>query len=150
MEHDEKTATAGFFFSINNQITALWGIYVAATFAGAGFSLATKGGVSLAEATFAAVGFSIFAIGHYHLIRNAVIRLNGVRTKLLKVTATSDQPNPFPKEFEPGQSTFDDMLLIATHPTGPWSRSAQAHIAIDLCVVALIFRAQIASIVTIW
>lgn len=150
MDHKEKAATAGFFFSINNQITALWGIYVAATFAGAGFSLATEGGVSPTEASFAAAGFSIFAIGHYHLIRNAVIRLNGLRTKVLEVTADAENPPSFPKEFEPGKSAFDEMMLIATHPTGPWSRSAQAHIAIDLCVVALIFRAQIADIIANW
>lgn len=146
MTHDEKTAAAEFFFSINSQITGLWGIYIAATFTGAGFSLASAGGVSPVEATLAAAGFSIFAIGHYHLIRNAVTRLNGLREKILNVTAASDRPDLFPKDFEPGKTAFDGIVLIATHPTGPWSRSAVAHIAIDLCVVALIFRAQIAGV----
>ena len=146
MEHKEKSAAADFFFSINSQITGLWGIYIAATFTGAGFSLASKGGISLIEACLAALGFSIFAFGHYHLIRNAVTRLNGLREKILSVTAASDRPDLFPKEFEPGKTVFDGMVLIATHPTGPWLRSAQAHIAIDLCVVALIFRAQIAGV----
>ncbi len=146
MTHDEKTAAAEFFFSINSQITGLWGIYIAATFTGAGFSLASAGGVSPVEATLAAAGFSIFAIGHYHLIRNAVTRLNGLRTKILEVSAASGQPDPFPRAFETGTSAFDDMMLIATHPTGPWSRSAAAHVAIDACVVALIFRAQLSGL----
>ena len=143
MNHEEKTATAGFFFSINSQITALWGIYVAATFAGAGFSLATKNGLTVTEAGFAAAGFLVFAIGHYHLIRNAVQRLNAVRTKVVDLAATSEGQPAFSTDFARGETTFDQILLIATHPTGPWSRSAMAHILIDLCVVALIFRAQI-------
>ena len=137
MTHDEKTAAAEFFFSINSQITGLWGIYIAATFTGAGFSLASAGGVSPVEATLAAAGFGIFAIGHYHLIRNAVTRLNAVRMKVLDVSARSENPRLFRPDFETGKTAFDDILLIATHPTGPWSRSAVAHIAIDLCVVAL-------------
>ena len=115
----QQNLTNNIFFSINSQITGLWGIYIAATFTGAGFSLASAGGVSPVEATFAAAGFSIFAIGHYHLIRNAVTRLNAVRMKVLDVSAKSENPRLFRPDFETGKTAFDDILLIATHPTGP-------------------------------
>lgn len=143
MTHEEKTAAAHFFFAVNNQIAALWGIYIAATFAGGGFSLATSDPLSWSEATIAAIGFSAFAIGHFYLISNAIARLRGIRELLEKASADEAATPADKKDFMAGKTSFDDVVLAATHPVGQSRGSVVAHVVIDICVVALMYRHQI-------
>ena len=117
------------FVNQTTVINSLWGIYVAATFAAAGFGATSNAHVvARAAITF---GFWAFTLGHLRLITDAL-----VTTKLLgsAITKTIDIAEQDSISVE-----FAELLKqVAGKAKTPWI-SVAIHLFIDLCVTTAIW-----------
>jgi hypothetical protein len=126
-EFDLSDAVAS-FSQHTSSIGTLWGIYVAATFAAAGFGISLGDSFTPLIAVFLGIGFLSFAWGHWHLLRQHLAIQDALREDILADLARSDPDSgPFTRSI---RSICDNRSNLL------WSTAA--HVAIDLCVILII------------
>ncbi|MGQ0446283.1 MAG: hypothetical protein ACT4O2_14455 [Beijerinckiaceae bacterium] len=106
-------------------ITSLWTVYVAATFAAAGYGF--SGTLNCPTAIAVTVGFLAFASGHFVLLKQSVdlsLKIKGD----VKNAIDADQEKQFKSSIK--------GLVDNANP--PWV-SLTAHLIIDLCVIVSIW-----------
>ncbi len=125
---DEKAAV-DLFAKQNSLVNGLWGIYIAATFTAASFSVTT---VSLSPLALLSVtaGFWAFALGHLVLIRQALSINIKLKQSLRDTINSNDSP----------YTGVVSHLANTANP--PWV-SMVIHLFIDACVTSLIWRCQL-------
>jgi hypothetical protein len=105
-------------------ITNLWTVYVAATFAAAGYGFS---GPPLNCLTAIAVTFSAFSFGNWKLLKQS-LEINIIIKKDVRDAIDGDQDNQFKSSIE---------LLVAN--ANPLWVSRTIHLFIDLCVIVSIW-----------
>ena len=114
-------------FSHQSSVTAtLWGIYVAATFAAAGFGFSLEDNFTYPLAAFLSVGFLSFTIGHLHLLMHSIRIQSHLRDEILAYL--NEAPTAFAGSIR--------SICGNSSKLGP---SVAAHIIIDICVLLLIW-----------
>ena len=113
-------------FSDNTDtINNLWGIYVVATFAAAGFGASSKH-ISIGTAIVVTIGFWAFALGHLSLLTQA-LNLNLQLEMDISSALGSDPDGAGP--FKP------TIQYLAGSADPPWI-SVSIHLLIDVCATA--------------
>jgi hypothetical protein len=107
-------------------ISSLWTVYVAATFAAAGYGF-TATDSSVVQATALTLGFSAFAIGHWSLLNQALSISTTLRNEILSALS-SDPKNQFKSSIE---------ALAGT--ANPPRVSLVIHLLIDACVIVILW-----------
>ena len=124
---DLSDAVASFSHHTSS-IGTLWGIYVAATFAAAGFGISLGDRFTPLIAVFLCIGFLSFAWGHWHLLRQHMAIQDALRTDILADLARSDSDT----------ANFACSIEAICNNSSKLPASAAAHIVIDICVVLII------------
>jgi hypothetical protein len=111
-------------------VTSLWTVYVAATFATAGFAISSDKPPNIYILIFVSVGFWLFAIGHLQLLRQSlhIIESLGHDLKALLANLKNDPSFRFESSIQ--------QLIETANP--PWI-STRIHIAIDVCATAALW-----------
>lgn len=107
-------------------INSLWTVYVAATFAAAGYGFSAKG-LSPITAAAVTVGFLAFAFGNWKLIRQG-LRINQALSADLRAALGAD----------PGQPFAWTITALAGTANAFWI-SRSIHILIDACVIVALW-----------
>jgi hypothetical protein len=111
-------------------INSLWTVYVAATFAAAGYGF-TSSPLQPKIALAVALGFLAFAVGNWKLLKQGLTINQHLQKDISEFLACkADEPHPFRPSIK--------KLIATANPTGI---SRAIHIFIDFCVViALLSR----------
>lgn len=119
----------GTFSTYSGMLSTLWGLYVAATFAAAGFGASMKEQFTPETALLMTVAFLAFTGAHLCGIMTILRGLVAIRSEILsRMEAGSEQITDYP-------ATVTAALSIALSPAA----SVAVHVVIDLCVVAVIW-----------
>ena len=113
----------------SSSIGTLWGIYVAATFAGAGFGISLEENFTYPLAAFLSIGFLAFTIGHWHLLRQHIDIQADLRADIL---AYLDKAGP-------DSGPFAKSIRSICRNSSKLGASRLAHIVIDICVLLLVW-----------
>ena len=113
----------------SSSIETLWGIFVAATFAGAGFGISLGDRFTYPLAAFLTVGFAAFALGHLALLRQHIHTQSDLRADILDHLDKS-KANPSP---------FENSIRSICRNSSKLGASTLAHGVIDFCVLLLIW-----------
>ena len=125
------------FSSQVNTANNLWTVYVAATFAAAGFghNLDPQSLVGRLAITF---GFWAFTLGHLHLLRQALSILQSLGASITKVIKAQFQPDTDANDFT------DALQRLALSTNRPQTGIA-IHLFIDVCVTVAIWAQYVAT-----
>ena len=107
-------------------INTLWAVYVAATFAAAGYGLSVDQGLDYRLAGTVAAGFLAFAIGNWVLLKQALTIARTLQQDI-RAALAADKANPFAASLH----------AVAATANAPWI-SLMFHVFIDACVVIAI------------
>jgi hypothetical protein len=107
-------------------IVSLWTVYVAATFAAAGYGF-TASPFSVVQASALTLGFSAFAFGHWKLLRQALLISKALQGDILSALSSNPE-NQFKSSIQ----------ALARTANPPWI-SLVIHIFIDSCVVVILW-----------
>ncbi len=121
-------AAIRYHLSLHANITALWGIYIAATFTGAAFSI-TETFLSVASLVAVTVGFWVFAFGHAAMLWIAI--------------RNTIQIQRFLDQHEAGVLQVLPIALGISRRRYSLLWSLSCHGAIDICVTVLIWRSHL-------
>ncbi len=124
-DFDEKAAV-DLFVKQNSLISGLWGIYIAATFTAASFSV-TKIPLTPFALLALTLGFWAFALGHIMLIQQALSINIELKKSLLATINSNDSP-------------FSEFVRHLAKTANPPYKSMAIHFFIDVCVTILIWR----------
>ncbi len=124
-DFDEKAAV-DLFVKQNSLINGLWGIYIAATFTAASFSV-TKIPLTPFALLAVSAGFWAFALGHIVLIKQALSINIKLKQSLLATINSNDSPY---------SGVVSHLANTANRPF----ISMAIHLFIDVCVTILIWR----------
>jgi hypothetical protein len=108
-------------------INTLWAVYVAATFAAAGYGLSVAQGLAYRLAATVASGFLAFAIGNWVLLRQSLTIARTLQRDI-RAALSADPENPF----------ASSLHAVAATANAPWI-SLVFHVFIDTCVVLAIW-----------
>lgn len=108
--------------TINN----LWGVYVVATFAAAGFGASSES-ISIGTAIVVTVGFWAFALGHLKLLTQALNLNLRLETDILSALREADA--------EDAGRFKSTIQYLASTANPPWV-SVSIHLLIDFCATA--------------
>jgi hypothetical protein len=107
-------------------IANLWTVYVAATFAAAGYGFSAER-LTLATATALTLGYSAFALGHWSLLEQSLTISSRLKGDIRSAIA-GDSEKPFKSSIE--------ALVNRANPV--WV-SRTIHLVIDACVIVIIW-----------
>ncbi|MEA3009788.1 MAG: hypothetical protein QOJ91_1480 [Sphingomonadales bacterium] len=117
------------FSTYSGMLTTLWGLYIAATFAAAGFGATMNEHFTPQTAALMTVAFLAFAVAHLRGIMVIARGLVSMRTEILsRLDADPGEITDYPK-------TVKAALTLALSPPA----SCAVHVVIDLCVVAVLW-----------
>lgn len=117
------------FSTYSAMLTTLWGLYIAATFAAAGFGASMNDDFTPTTALLMTVAFLAFAAAHLRGILVIDRGLVSIRTEILgRLQATSGEVTDYPR-------TVTAALAIALSPTASFA----VHVVIDTCVIAVLW-----------
>lgn len=127
---DHIDAAVRYHFSQKANITGLWGIYIAATFTGAAFTI---NDTQLSNGSLFAVtiGFWAFALGHAGMLRLAIKNSVAIDDYIRKHDADVQTILPLASEITQNRHVYGWSFFF--------------HAAIDFCVTALIWRHHLFS-----
>jgi hypothetical protein len=117
------------FSTYSGLLTTLWGLYIAATFAAAGFGASMNEDFTPRTALLMTVAFLAFAAAHLRGIMVVDKGLVSIRTEILGRLKTA------PAEITDYPGTVTAALSIALSPAASFA----VHVVIDLCVVAVLW-----------
>jgi hypothetical protein len=115
------------FATHSGRQSSLWGLYIAATFAAAGFG--AKEQLTVRAATFVTLGFLAFAMAHLRATMSVLKTLTAIRGEVLGRLESA------PAEVTDYPVTIRATMGLALSP----SASLAMHLVIDACVVAVIW-----------
>ena len=115
------------------RITALWTVFVAATFTAAGFSGLSDPQFGNAERLFLTAGYAAFSAGHWTLLRHCIAISNTI-SEDIKNALAGQASGPYHKSIR---------SIIANRSSKGYSLIA--HAVIDACVVLIIWFRTIAG-----
>jgi hypothetical protein len=115
------------FATHSGRLSSLWGLYIAATFAGAGFG--AKEQFAMRPAALLTLGFLAFAMAHLRATMSVLKTLVAIRGEVLGRLESA------PSEITDYPQTIRAAMGLALSP----SASLAMHFAIDACVVAVIW-----------
>jgi hypothetical protein len=119
----------GTFSTYSAMLTTLWGLYIAATFAAAGFGASMNDDFTPRTALLMTVAFLAFAAAHLRGIMVIDRGLVSIRAEILgRLEAEPDGITDYPR-------TVTAALTIALSPAA----SCAVHVVIDICVVAVLW-----------
>jgi hypothetical protein len=104
-------------------INSLWTVYVAATFAAAGYGLSVSP-LSPVVAAAVTAGFLMFAIGNWNLLRQALGINRQLEEDILEFMKSSANDRPFRRSIK-----------VLADTANPPRISLAIHVFIDLCVI---------------
>lgn len=117
------------FSTYSGMLSTLWGLYIAATFAAAGFGASMKEQFTTQTALLMTVAFLAFTGAHLRGIMVILKGLTSIRNEVLtRIEAAPGELTDYP-------ATVTAALRIALSPTASFA----VHLVIDLCVVAVIW-----------
>jgi hypothetical protein len=120
------------FTQHTNTINSLWTVYVAATFAAAGYGF-SSGGLSPITASAITFGFIAFALGNWSLLKQA-LRINlTLRTDLIDAMSVDSD------------TKFKPTICCLAETANPFWVSRTIHIFIDVCVIIALWSHVSAS-----
>jgi hypothetical protein len=120
-------ADATALFSQQTSImNGLWAVYVAATFAIAGFGISVAGMLP-STALAVTLGFRVFALGHLSLLRQTLRILSVIRSDISQAI-----------EFN-SPKIFNETLNRVVRTNNPLWISTSAHLIIDVCATAALW-----------
>lgn len=108
-------------------MTTLWTVYVAATFAGAGFGISSPA-LDWRVAAAVTIGFWLFTLGHLALLRQTLRVLQVVRGEIAEAVARADD-----------RLQFRGTLVKISRTSNPVRVAVAVHCGIDLCVTIAIW-----------
>jgi len=121
-----QTENIGVLLNVYNSAlaneTALWAMYVAATFAAAGFGI-SSGSLDVNSKIFVAVGFLAFAVGQFLMVRLSLQKRRVIQSTL---------------KLEKDHEIHDVVAHITQEGVGT-KGALITHIIIGACVVTIIF-----------
>ena len=110
-------------------IGSLWGLFVAATFAAAGFGISMDNRFTAPMALFLTFGYLAFALGHFYFIMHNVRAQQRISREILAYVAAADPPvTDFP----------ETIRAICANESKAWA-SVVTHVVIDVCVLLIIW-----------
>ena len=114
-------------FALRSQLHAsmhsLWAVYVAASFAAAGYGSSTS--LAWQAALAVTIGFWLFAFGHLALLRQTLRMIEAVRRDLMAI--------------KPANTLLSEALKVSARIRNPLSIGTRIQLAIDVCVTAAIW-----------
>lgn len=117
------------FSTYSGTLASLWGLYIAATFAAAGFGASMKEHFTTQTALLLTVAFLAFTLAHLGAVMSRLKALSTIRSEVLKRLEAA------PAEITDYPATVTAALTMALNPTA----SVIMHGVIDLCVIAVIW-----------
>ena len=116
-------------FSENtSHINSLWGVYVVATFAAAGFGASSQG-ITIGAAILVTIGFWAFTLGHLRLLVQALNINHRLKADILgALVEGGDDAGRFKASIE----------YLAKTANPPWV-SVLIHLLIDVCATAALW-----------
>ena len=122
MSKFELSNAVTLFTQNNTNINSLWTVYVAATFALAGYGFSGPN-IEIPTAIVVTAGFWAFALGHWKLLKQALVINGSLSVEISQALKTSEEEdNQFPGSFR----RLSDMA------NPPWI-SLTIHLLIDMC-----------------
>lgn len=107
-------------------ITSLWTVYVAATFAAAGYGFSADR-LNVFTASAVTLGFSAFAFGNWKLLKQS-LTINKDLQKTIRAAVACDQ-----------DKQFESSLKVLIDNANPIWVSLMIHLFIDSCVIVAIW-----------
>jgi len=127
----DSAAVAALFVQQNGLMHSLWSIYVVATFAAAGLA-ASAHTLPAGVAAAATIGFWLFALGHMTLLRQALAMAEATRLDLGSAASDAEAN---------GAAALPLTLAAMRRIRNPLWIALTVHLAIDLCVTAILWLA---------
>jgi hypothetical protein len=124
-----QSVSVDLFSNQVNIVNNLWSVYVAATFAAAGFGT-TLDAKSLAARVAITLGFWAFTLGHLHLLRQGLSILQSLSRAITNITQKAG--NALSNEFA-------DVLTVLAKTANRPSTATAIHLFIDICVTIAIW-----------
>jgi hypothetical protein len=117
------------FSTYSGTLSTLWGLYIAATFAAAGFGASMKEQFTTQTALLMTAAFLAFTGARLRAVMANLKVLRSIRSEVLNRLEAG------PAEITDYPATVTAALSIALSPAA----SVAVHVVIDLCVVAVIW-----------
>jgi hypothetical protein len=117
----------GYFSQHAGRITALWTVFVAATFTAAGFNGLSDPEFGGAERVFLTIGYCAFSAGHWSLLNHCIKVSNTISGEIMRQLESSKT------------GAFQESVRsIVKHRSSFWY-SLISHLVIDACVILIIW-----------
>jgi hypothetical protein len=126
MSKFELSNAVTLFTQQTTTINSLWTVYVAATFAAAGYGFSASS-LTVVQAGAVTLGFSAFAFGNWQLLMQG-LSITRVLGSEIKSAVSSDTGNQFKSSIK--------ALAVTANP--PWV-SGFIHLFIDACVIVALW-----------
>ena len=124
----------GHYVNYTSRIAALWTVFVAATFAAAGFNGIASSNFSPFSRAFLSVGYIAFSCGHWILLRQTILISQTMAREIGAWLAD-------------GESTkFRDSVRAIISHNSNLAYSLGTHLVIDACVLLIIWQRPLAAL----